>query len=58
MGVNSRSSFKTAAATTPGLSALVGQLAAGTWRLRVEDRAAQDQGKLNSWRVLIKPPPE
>jgi M6 family metalloprotease-like protein len=44
------------AATTPGLAALVGQPAAGTWRLRVVDRAAQDQGKLNSWRVLIKPP--
>jgi M6 family metalloprotease-like protein len=41
--------------TTPLLAALTGQPAAGSWRLRVVDRAAQDQGKLNAWRVLIKP---
>jgi serine protease len=29
--------------------------AAGTWQLRIVDRAAQDQGKLNSWRLVIKP---
>jgi subtilisin-like proprotein convertase family protein len=43
------------AATTSGLAALAGEPAAGSWRLRVEDRAAQDQGKLNAWRILIKP---
>ncbi len=43
------------AATTPALAALAGKAAAGSWRLRIVDRAAQDQGKLNSWRVLIKP---
>ncbi|MFO1266803.1 MAG: M6 family metalloprotease domain-containing protein [Rubrivivax sp.] len=43
------------AATTPALAALAGKAAAGPWKLRVVDRAAQDQGKLNSWRVLIKP---
>lgn len=43
------------AATTPALAALAGKPAAGTWKLRVVDRAAQDQGKLVSWRVLIKP---
>jgi M6 family metalloprotease-like protein len=44
------------AANTPALAALAGQPAAGSWRLKVVDLAAQDQGKLNSWRVLIKPP--
>jgi subtilisin-like proprotein convertase family protein len=44
------------AANTPPLSALAGQPAAGTWRLKVVDRAAQDAGKLNAWRVLVKPP--
>jgi M6 family metalloprotease-like protein len=43
------------AATTPALSALEGQAAAGAWRLKIVDRVAQDAGKLNSWRVLIKP---
>ncbi|HKO35584.1 MAG TPA: M6 family metalloprotease domain-containing protein [Pyrinomonadaceae bacterium] len=41
---------------TPGLGALAGQPVTGTWRLKVADRAAQDTGKLNSWRLLIKPP--
>ena len=44
------------AATTPALSGLAGQSAAGSWRLKVVDREAQDQGKLNAWRVLLKPP--
>lgn len=44
------------AANTPGLSVLAGQPAAGSWRLRVVDGAPPDQGKLNAWRVLIKPP--
>lgn len=43
------------AATTTALGALAGKAAAGTWKLRIVDRAAQDQGKLNSWRVLLKP---
>jgi M6 family metalloprotease-like protein len=43
-------------ASTPALSALAGQAAAGSWRFKIVDRAAQDQGKLNSWRLLIKPP--
>jgi M6 family metalloprotease-like protein len=43
--------------TTPALATLVGQPAAGSWRLRVVDGAAQDIGKLNSWKLLIKPQP-
>ena len=43
------------AANTPALAALAGQPAAGTWRLKVVDREAQDEGKLNAWKVLIKP---
>jgi len=43
-------------ASTPALATLAGQPAAGAWRLRVVDRVAQDQGKLNGWRLLIKPP--
>lgn len=43
------------AANTPPLAALAGQPAAGTWRLKVADHEAQDAGKLNAWRVLIKP---
>jgi M6 family metalloprotease-like protein len=43
------------AATTPGLAALAGQPAAGAWRLKIEDRVAQDVGKLNAWKVRIKP---
>ena len=30
-------------------------IAAGTWQLRIVDRAAQDHGKLNNWRLVIKP---
>jgi len=43
-------------ANTPSLATLVGQPVAGSWRLKVVDNEAQDQGKLISWRVLIKPP--
>ena len=43
------------AANTPPLAALAGQPASGSWRLKVVDREAQDQGKLNAWGVLIKP---
>jgi M6 family metalloprotease-like protein len=44
------------AASTPALATLAGQPAAGAWRLKVVDRVAQDQGKLNGWRLLIKLP--
>ena len=44
------------AANTPALTGLSGQPVAGSWRLRVVDQAPQDQGKLNSWRILIKAP--
>ena len=43
------------AANAPPLAALAGQPAGGTWQLNVVDRAAQDEGKLNAWKVLIKP---
>ena len=43
-------------ANTPPLAALAGQPAAGTWRLKIVDAEAQDVGKLNHWRLLIKPP--
>jgi subtilisin-like proprotein convertase family protein len=43
------------ATNTPALGVLTGQSVAGAWRLRVVDHEAQDVGKLNSWRVLIKP---
>jgi M6 family metalloprotease-like protein len=42
-------------ANAPPLAALAGQPAGGTWQLNVVDRAAQDVGKLNAWKVLIKP---
>jgi M6 family metalloprotease-like protein len=42
------------AATTPTMAALTGQTVTGSWRLRIKDLAAQDVGKLNSWRLLIK----
>jgi subtilisin-like proprotein convertase family protein len=42
-------------ANTPSLNVLAGQSAAGPWRLRAIDAEADDVGKLNSWRVLIKP---
>jgi subtilisin-like proprotein convertase family protein len=40
---------------TAPLAALTGQPIAGGWRLRIADKEAQDTGKLNSWRLLIKP---
>jgi subtilisin-like proprotein convertase family protein len=43
------------AATVPSLAAMAGQPAGGTWQLNVVDRQAQDEGKLNAWKVLIKP---
>jgi M6 family metalloprotease-like protein len=45
------------AATTPGLAGLTGQAISGDWRLSVSDRAGQDVGKLNSWRIVIQPAP-
>jgi M6 family metalloprotease-like protein len=43
------------AANAPPLAALAGQPAGGTWQLNVVDRSAQDEGKLNEWKVSIKP---
>jgi subtilisin-like proprotein convertase family protein len=44
-------------ATTPALGGLAGTPISGTWRLSVSDLAAQDAGKLNTWRVVIHPAP-
>ena len=44
-----------AVGSVPGLAAIAGEPIAGSWRLKVADRAPQDQGKLNAWRVVIKP---
>ncbi len=43
------------AAATPGLTALTGQSAAGTWKLTVKDMEAQDTGRLRSLTVEIQP---
>ena len=43
------------AANAPPLAALAGQPAGGKWQLNVVDTSAQDEGKLNEWKVLIKP---
>lgn len=43
------------AATTPALGNLAGETISGDWQLRVSDRAGQDVGKLNGWRVVIQP---
>ena len=43
------------AATTPGLGALAGKPIAGHWQLGVADLAASDVGKLNAWKVVIRP---
>jgi subtilisin-like proprotein convertase family protein len=42
-------------ANTMTLSGLAGEAVAGSWRLKVMDKEARDQGKLNSWKVLITP---
>jgi M6 family metalloprotease-like protein len=44
------------AATTPGLATLAGQPTAGVWRLKIVDVEAPDAGKLNQWRLVLKPP--
>ena len=36
------------------LALLIGQLAQGTWRLRVTDLEAKDIGKLNRWALQIE----
>jgi M6 family metalloprotease-like protein len=41
--------------TAPALAALAGQPAQGAWRLKIADQAAADVGKLNKWRLVIKP---
>jgi M6 family metalloprotease-like protein len=43
------------AATTPGLGALAGTPIAGNWQLGVADLAVSDIGKLNRWKVVIRP---
>lgn len=43
------------AATTPGLGTLAGKPIAGNWQLGVADLAASDVGKLNRWKVVIRP---
>ena len=40
------------ASSTPGLQALRGA-AAGTWKLKVADLAAVDEGKLNRWGLRL-----
>jgi subtilisin-like proprotein convertase family protein len=42
-------------ATTPGLAVFTGKPMSGQWQLNVSDRAAQDVGKLNKWRLVINP---
>jgi subtilisin-like proprotein convertase family protein len=39
--------------TDQAITTFNGQPAAGTWRLKVQDLAAQDVGTLNSWSLLI-----
>jgi len=43
------------AASTPGLVALAGQAATGSWVLWVQDLASADKGKLNRWEIEIAP---
>lgn len=43
------------ASTTPALGELAGQPINGEWRLRVSDHASRDLGKLNNWRLVIRP---
>lgn len=43
-------------ATTPALNNFAGQAIGGTWKLNVSDRAPLDIGKLNSWKLMIRPP--
>jgi M6 family metalloprotease-like protein len=43
------------AATSAGLAALAGRPIAGDWELGVADLAAADVGKLNHWKVVIRP---
>jgi len=42
-------------ATTPEFAMLGGTAIAGNWKLRVSDREAVDVGKLNSWKLTIRP---
>jgi len=41
--------------TTPALGDLAGESIAGDWQLRVSDHAGDDLGKLNRWRLVIRP---
>ncbi len=40
-------------ATAPALATLLGEAAAGAWRLVVSDHEAQDLGKLNRWALVL-----
>jgi subtilisin-like proprotein convertase family protein len=39
--------------TAQAITAFAGQVAAGTWQLKVQDRAGADVGNLNSWSLRI-----
>jgi subtilisin-like proprotein convertase family protein len=41
--------------TTPALSAFTGEPVSGSWRLRVSDHASADTGRLNRWKLMIRP---
>ena len=43
-----------AAANTPSLAGLAGQQAHGGWKLKVQDVAARDDGKLKSWKLRVR----
>jgi M6 family metalloprotease-like protein len=43
------------AATAPTLAALAGQPIAGAWKLRVSDHERVDVGKLERWRLTLRP---
>jgi subtilisin-like proprotein convertase family protein len=40
------------------LSAFDGRMAAGTWKLRVEDKAGADVGTIDSWSIELSYPPQ
>ena len=42
-------------ATASALAALHGPTPAGAWRLQIVDTAADDAGKLNRWRLVVRP---
>jgi subtilisin-like proprotein convertase family protein len=42
-------------ANRPALAQLAGGPIAGSWKLRVQDLADQDEGKLNRWALVMVP---